>query len=218
MCRCRVDMLKMNADNEIQPRFQPGPSEFWSNTLANWAAGALALKQRLHGNIHRRSLILRLVWLFSGKGNVSGWPLMRVLTAHNKVSVANNQFAGCSKKYFGAYYAELLPTTDPAWESNCACWYIPSIFCSNASLYLYLYIRIQKRRPRFELWLNLKSIHLFKLLHVTLYQGNCKIGNLADWVMRPALVRTLFSNRTKLPLCDTYNKLTLEILFHFCTF
>ena len=34
---------------EIQPGFEPGSSEFWSNALNNWATGALALEQKLDG-------------------------------------------------------------------------------------------------------------------------------------------------------------------------
>ena len=45
------------------------------------------------------------------------------------------QFTGCSKQYFGTYYAQSMPTTstrDSAWELNCAYGYMPSILCSNA--------------------------------------------------------------------------------------
>ena len=39
--------LSETKDIEIQPGFEPGPSELWSDALTNWVTGALAVEQRI---------------------------------------------------------------------------------------------------------------------------------------------------------------------------
>ena len=41
--------LSETKDIEIQPGFEPGPSELWSDALTNWVTGALAVEQRIDG-------------------------------------------------------------------------------------------------------------------------------------------------------------------------
>ena len=56
-----ISIAKMaKKDNEIQPAFEPGSSEFRSDALTNRATGALALEQRIDGILYRHSSILRL--------------------------------------------------------------------------------------------------------------------------------------------------------------
>ena len=69
---------------------------------------------------------------------VSGWPLMVVLTTHNKVTAARTQFVGCNRQYFSSHHAFTIWGTWLVKVHAFLLWRVPVIICSQLAFLCWL--------------------------------------------------------------------------------